>query len=199
MTKRTKTVVVTGAGGGIGYEICSVFAASGYRVVGLDILDDVRSQANIDEFVLADLGRFCREERYRAQLAAKIASAVGKSGLDALINNAAIQILGGVEEITAEMFSTSFDVNVTAPMLLTQSMIEQLESVQGSVVNVSSVHARATKPKFVAYATSKAAPVGLTQAMAVDLGPRIRVNAITPAATATPMLKCFTILALAAV
>jgi NAD(P)-dependent dehydrogenase (short-subunit alcohol dehydrogenase family) len=56
-------------------------------------------------------------------------------------------------------------------------------------VNISSIHARLTKPDFVAYATSKAALSGLTRAMAVDLGDRIRVNAIEPAAISTPMLK----------
>ena len=56
------------------------------------------------------------------------------------------------------------------------------------MVNVASIHANLTKPGFVAYATSKAALVGLTRSMAVDLGRRVRVNAVLPAATATPML-----------
>jgi NAD(P)-dependent dehydrogenase (short-subunit alcohol dehydrogenase family) len=56
------------------------------------------------------------------------------------------------------------------------------------VVNVASIHALSTKPRFVTYATSKAALVGLTRAMAIDLGPKLRVNAICPAATATQML-----------
>jgi NAD(P)-dependent dehydrogenase (short-subunit alcohol dehydrogenase family) len=63
-----------------------------------------------------------------------------------------------------------------------------LEKAKGSVVNIASIHAVATKPGFVCYATSKAALVGMTRALAVDLGPRVRINAINPAATATPML-----------
>ena len=54
---------------------------------------------------------------------------------------------------------------------------------------MSSVHATATKPGFIAYATSKTALVGLTRSLAVDLGPRVRVNCILPAATDTPMLR----------
>jgi NAD(P)-dependent dehydrogenase (short-subunit alcohol dehydrogenase family) len=66
--------------------------------------------------------------------------------------------------------------------------LADIERAKGSVVNIASIHAVATKPGFVCYATSKAALVGLTRSMAVDLGPRVRVNAINPAATATPML-----------
>ena len=75
-----------------------------------------------------------------------------------------------------------------APFLLTQFLLPKLESVSGSVVNIASIHAQLTKPQFVCYATSKAALVGLTKSMAVDLGPRIRINAICPAAVETPML-----------
>jgi NAD(P)-dependent dehydrogenase (short-subunit alcohol dehydrogenase family) len=60
---------------------------------------------------------------------------------------------------------------------------------KGCVINISSIHARLTKPNFVAYATSKAALSGMTRAMAVDLGGRVRVNAIEPAAISTDMLK----------
>src|SRR3546814_11034334 len=57
------------------------------------------------------------------------------------------------------------------------------------VLNISSIHARLTKPNFIAYATSKAALSGMTRAMAVELGARVRVNAIEPVAIDTPMLR----------
>ena len=82
----------------------------------------------------------------------------------------------------------TLDVNLLAPFLLTQALLNNLERGNGSVVNISSVHARATKPGFVCYATSKAALAGLTRALAVDLGSRVRVNSINPAAVITPML-----------
>ena len=60
---------------------------------------------------------------------------------------------------------------------------------RGGVVNIGSIHARTTKPGFVSYATSKAALIGLTQALAVDLGSKgVRVNVVQPAATQTDML-----------
>jgi NAD(P)-dependent dehydrogenase (short-subunit alcohol dehydrogenase family) len=57
------------------------------------------------------------------------------------------------------------------------------------VINIASIHALLTKPRFSAYATSKSALIGLTRALAVELGGRVRVNAISPAAIATPMLE----------
>jgi NAD(P)-dependent dehydrogenase (short-subunit alcohol dehydrogenase family) len=64
-----------------------------------------------------------------------------------------------------------------------------LEVAAGAVVNIASIHATLTKPEFVAYATSKAALVGMTRDMAVELGKRVRVNAICPGAIDTDMLR----------
>ena len=76
-----------------------------------------------------------------------------------------------------------------APFFLSQAFLSDLERNEGAIVNISSIHEKLTKPEFIAYATSKAALSGLTRTMAVDLGARIRVNAICPAAISTPMLK----------
>jgi NAD(P)-dependent dehydrogenase (short-subunit alcohol dehydrogenase family) len=68
-------------------------------------------------------------------------------------------------------------------------MLPLLEQAEGSVVNVGSVHEWSTKPGFVIYAASKAAIGGLTRSLAVDLGGRVRVNAVIPGAVDTPMLR----------
>ena len=72
--------------------------------------------------------------------------------------------------------------------LLIQGLLPELQQVEGSVVNIASIHATNTKPEFVCYATSKTALIGLTRSLAIDLGNKVRINAICPAATATPML-----------
>jgi NAD(P)-dependent dehydrogenase (short-subunit alcohol dehydrogenase family) len=81
------------------------------------------------------------------------------------------------------------DVNLISPFLLTQGFLSELENASGSVVNIASIHAQLTKPRFSAYSTSKSALVGLTRALAIELGGRVRVNAIAPAAISTPMLE----------
>ena len=109
--------------------------------------------------------------------------------LRCLVNNAAVQRLGATDAVTTEDWDLSLGINLVAPFLLAQAFLPELEANQGSVVNIASIHAQLTKPGFVVYATTKAALAGMTRALAVDLGSRVRVNAICPAAIATPMLE----------
>ena len=108
--------------------------------------------------------------------------------LKVLVNNAALQLLGSVPEISLSDWERTLRLNVTTPFRLAQAFLPELQSANGTVINVGSVHARATKREFVAYATSKAALHGLTQAMAVDLGGKLRVLCVAPAAVGTEML-----------
>jgi NAD(P)-dependent dehydrogenase (short-subunit alcohol dehydrogenase family) len=109
--------------------------------------------------------------------------------LAALINNAAVQIVKPSAALTTDDWNRTLNVNLLAPFLLTQALLDELTASHGAVVNISSIHAMQTKPGFVAYATSKAALNGLTRSLAVDLGGRVRVNSICPAAIDTPMLR----------
>ena len=97
-------------------------------------------------------------------------------------------MLNRTADVRVSDWDETLETNLIAPFLLIQSLLPDLERARGSVVNIASVHATATKPGFVCYATSKAALVGMTRVLAVDLGPRVRINCISPAATATPML-----------
>ena len=95
---------------------------------------------------------------------------------DALMNNAAVQILGGFDSLTRSDWQQTLRVNLLAPCIWKQALMPGLEAAKGSVVNISSIHARLTKKNFVAYATSRAALSDMTRAMAADLGGRVRVN-----------------------
>ncbi|MCU0394198.1 MAG: SDR family oxidoreductase, partial [Thermoflexibacter sp.] len=109
--------------------------------------------------------------------------------LDLLINNAAVQLLSPTETNALADWYETMNVNLTAPMLLSQLFLPMIEKEGGSIINIASIHQQLTKPRFVSYATSKSALVGLTKAMAVDLQGRIRVNCISPAAIETDMLR----------
>jgi NAD(P)-dependent dehydrogenase (short-subunit alcohol dehydrogenase family) len=109
--------------------------------------------------------------------------------LSVLINNAAIQILASTDTLSRADWRKTLDVNLLAPFFWTQVFLPELEEASGSVINISSIHAHLTKPSFVAYATSKSALSSLTRSLAVDLGGRVRVNAIEPAAIETEMLR----------
>jgi len=180
-------VVITGAAGGIGYTLVTVFRSAGYDVIATDCVTHPDSLP-CNSYIQADLGRFATDRAYAGDFLAKIRDLLEGNGLHALINNAAVQILGGAESLSRKDWQQTLDINLLVPFFLTQGLLPELEATTGSVINIGSIHARLTKKNFVAYATSKAGLAGLTRALAVDLGSRVRVNAIEPAAIGTPML-----------
>lgn len=184
MTK--PAVLITGSNGGIGIALSTAFSKAGYQVIGCDIAG--AAEGPCDSYLELDLREFARTEGYRKQKGAEIDSLLAAGKLNCLVNNAAVQHLGGAGQLAPELWSETLDVNLGAPFLLAQHLLPALEKAGGSVINISSIHAKQTKPGFIAYATSKAGLDGMTRALAVDLGGRVRVNSIAPAATETPML-----------
>lgn len=184
----TRWAVITGAVGGIGQALVETFSADGYKVIATDRVSQPES-LRCAHYLQADLAQTVSDETYANIVFAQIKAWLGQDGLHALINNAAVQIVGGVDNLNRQDWQTTLNVNLIAPFVWVQALLPELEQHHGSVVNISSIHAKLTKKNFVAYATSKAALSGMTRAMAVDLGSRIRVNAIEPAAIETEMLK----------
>jgi len=177
-------VLVTGASGGIGSAISAAFQRSGWRVVATD-----RDSATAgDAFIPADLERIATDDEYARDFHHKVMDALDGAPLAALVNNAALQILASASKLSAEDWQKTLAVNLIAPFRLSQAFLRELKAAKGTIVNIGSVHAQATKKGFAAYATSKAALHGLTRALAVDLGPDVRVVCIAPAAVATDML-----------
>lgn len=187
-TKQPRYALITGAAGGIGRALVQEFVANGCAVIATDKPPQPADMA-CTHYLQADLARTVSDEDYGNGVLAQVKAIVDSHGLHALINNAAIQILGGADNLTRSDWQQTLHVNLLAPFFWAQALLPELEAAKGSIVNVSSVHARLTKRNFVAYATSKAALSGMTRAMAVDLGSRVRINAIEPAAIATDMLK----------
>ncbi len=178
--------LITGAEGGIGRTLVDRFKESGFRVIGTD-LDGGSGRSDV--FIPLDLVNLVHQAEAQREFRARVRKIVGVSGLSALVNNAAVQILGSVRELEVTDLSRTLDVNVVAAFVLTKALLDDLILGTGAVVNVSSIHARLTKPAFVAYATSKAALSGLTRALGVEVGAQVRVNAIAPGAVQTPMLS----------
>jgi NAD(P)-dependent dehydrogenase (short-subunit alcohol dehydrogenase family) len=182
----SKTALITGALGGIGTALCKVFHEENWFVIGTDIrIKDAAPHCNFAMHI--DLDKLCKEESYKQEILKKVSSQT--SQLDVLINNAAVQLLDHTESIKLSDWYETMNVNLTAPMLLSQLFLPMIEKAKGSIINIASIHQQLTKPRFVSYATSKSALVGLTKAMAVDLQGRVRVNCISPAAIETDMLR----------
>jgi NAD(P)-dependent dehydrogenase (short-subunit alcohol dehydrogenase family) len=181
-----RSVLITGASGGIGEALCTAFRGAGWRVVATDFRRPAPPSA--DAFIDADLEKLALDDGALAAFKAQVQHALNGVKLAALVNNAAVQLLGSAESVSPKDWERTLRINLSAPFRLVQAFLGDLEATKGVAINIGSVHAQATKPGFVSYATSKAAIHGLTRALAVDLGPRLRVVCIAPAAVATPML-----------
>ncbi len=180
-----RNAVVTGAAGGIGRATCAEFAAAGYRVIGIDSREEVDLPCELLPFDVCD---FARADAACEEVCSRIQE-LTKGSLNALVNNAAIQIVSPIEEATPADWEAILQTNLLAPFWATRRLLPLLRAARGSVVNIASIHALSTRPGFTLYATSKGALVSLTRALALELAPEIRVNAVLPAATDTPMLR----------
>lgn len=177
-------IIITGANGGIGTALCTAYFNAGFSVIAIDIQDYIGHKYS-DKYIQMDADEYAKSEVYRAT----INLAFKDVNPSVLINNCATQLLGGFEEFSAEAWHTTMNVNLSSSFFLIQAFYKELVLNKGQVINIGSIHANQTKPKFFAYATSKAALVGLTNALALEFKGKITVNAISPAAIDTPMLR----------
>lgn len=178
-----KIVLITGAAGGIGSTTAKLFAAEDWLVIGVDINSN-DSLSDVDYFINADISNVKDSKRIFEYVAKK------EGHLDALVNNAAIQICKPLIETTPEEWDSVMTSNLRGVYLSVRNAYPLMRSIGGSIVNISSVHALATSANIAAYAASKGAILSLTRALAIELASdKIRVNAVLPGAIDTPMLR----------
>lgn len=176
-------VLLTGAAQGIGRVAAESFASEGWQVVAADYQPAEGYSENV-AFHLCNV----TEPGQVAELINTVRQEHGK--LDALVNNAAIQVCKPFIETSLEEWDAVMAVNLRAVFMMIQAAYPLLKAAQGSIVNVSSVHALATSSEIAAYAASKGGLLALTRALAIELAPEnIRVNAVLPGAVDTEMLR----------
>jgi 3-oxoacyl-[acyl-carrier protein] reductase len=179
-----KVAVVTGASKGIGAEIARQLAAEGAAVV----VNYASSKESADRVVASITSKGGKALALRANVAnkadiqrlfAETKAAFGR--LDVLVNNAGIYEFAPLAEVMPEHFHKQFDLNVLGLLLATQEAVKHFGRDGGSIINISSVVARAAPPNTSVYSATKAAVNAVTRSLAQELGPRrIRVNAINP-------------------
>jgi 7-alpha-hydroxysteroid dehydrogenase len=189
-----KVAIVTGAGRGIGRAIAEAFAE-----VGADVVCAARTTAQIEETAAA-VRRFGRralavecDVTERPQLERLIHQTLRELGrVDVLVNNAGGWPPRGWQRTNDKFLEGAFRFNVTQAFLLARMVVPAMrEAGGGSIVNVSSAISRLIDPGFIAYGTSKAALNYLTRALAAEVAPVVRVNAIAVGAVDTSALRPF--------
>jgi NAD(P)-dependent dehydrogenase (short-subunit alcohol dehydrogenase family) len=182
-----KLCVITGVSGSLGSALSTAFIDAGYSIFGIDIVEP-HNLKNI-EYYCADLNHIVNDQKEKEKLFKAINTWKAKSNISILVNNAAFQYLSSKHPIETDKLKHSFNVNLIAPYILTTHLSDDLEKTKGSVINISSIHARLTKPGFSFYASSKAALSMMTKSLAIDFGGKFRINCIEPAAIDTKMLR----------
>jgi NAD(P)-dependent dehydrogenase (short-subunit alcohol dehydrogenase family) len=166
-----KVALVTGGARGIGKAIATLLAARGWQVA----VADVRASAEFF-FLKCDVSR---EAAVRSCLN-RVIRRLGR--LDALVNNAGIAdpTTGPVERLKLAEWNRRIATNLTGAFLMAKHASPHLRRARGAIVNIASTRALQAEPGNEAYAASKAGLIGLTQALALSLGPAVRVNCVSP-------------------
>ncbi|HET6419939.1 MAG TPA: glucose 1-dehydrogenase [Geobacteraceae bacterium] len=181
MPLKEKVAIITGGAQGIGRAIAKTFLEKGCRTVIADIDleaggETVEEYSKIGkiEFIPADIS----SEKEIGKLIGMTAERFAR--IDVLVNNAGISANLPLENLQLEEWNRVIGVNLTGPFLCTKYAAPYLRQSNGSIVNIASTRAFMSEPGTEAYSASKGGIVALTHALAVSLGPDVRVNCISP-------------------
>jgi NAD(P)-dependent dehydrogenase (short-subunit alcohol dehydrogenase family) len=178
-TRIEKCALVTGGAQGIGLGIAQALAREGYQVVVADLDAEAGREAARTPglaFVRCDVSR-------ESSVRACVRAALRRFGrLDALVNNAGLAGPADppVERLALAQWNRRLAVNLTGALLMAKHCAPHLRRARGAIVNIASTRALQSEANNEAYSASKAGLVGLTQALAMSLGPQVRVNCVSP-------------------
>ena len=192
MRFKDKVVIVTGAAKGIGWGIAKVFSQEGAKVVVVDwdkengekTTQELRKAGGDSIFVKCDVSN---EDQVKAMIE-KTMQVYGQ--IDVLVNNAGVGVYKSFTDATMADWDLALNVNLKGQILCSRNVVPHMQAQgKGAIVNISSVHAFQTVNGVAPYATSKGGVFALIHAMAIDLAPTIRVNAIAPGWVYTPLIQ----------
>ncbi|MDT0180742.1 SDR family oxidoreductase [Microbacterium sp. ARD31] len=179
------TIVLTGAGSGIGQLLAERLTARGDRLVlvarDADRAEDLAAAHPGAAVIVADLAQ-------PASLAAAVAASDLPDGIDAVVHAAGIVDLGHVEDLTVDSWQDQLAVNLVSPAELTRLLLPRVRAARGQVLFVNSGAGLTAHPQWAAYAASKHGLKALADALrGEEAAHGVRVTTVYPGRTATPM------------
>lgn len=179
------TIVLTGAGSGIGQLLAERLTERGDRLVlvarDADRADDLTAEHPGAAMIVADLAQ-------PASLAAAVAASDLPDGIDAVVHAAGIVDLGHVEDLTVDSWQDQLAVNLVSPAELTRLLLPRVRAARGQVLFVNSGAGLTAHPQWAAYAASKHGLKALADALrGEEAAHGVRVTTVYPGRTATPM------------
>ncbi|HLK32570.1 MAG TPA: SDR family oxidoreductase [Terriglobales bacterium] len=186
---KNKRVLITGGASGIGAATAARFLEEGARVVVLD--RDVKAGERIQRELLGLSGVVNADVAHLEQVQAAFAQAVQTMGaVDVLINNAGISIRHNFLEITPEEWDKVLAVNLTGVFYVAQTAARHMmDKGSGMILQTASTNGMMGYPYYADYNATKAGVIELTRSMALELAPKVRVNAVAPGYVLTPMQR----------
>ncbi len=184
-----KRVVITGGAGGIGAATAARFLEEGAIVAILDCDSAACERIHAEQTGIA--GRFLADVADHGQVQDAFAAIVGDlGGLDVVINNAGISIRHKFIDITPDEWNQVVAVNLTGVFHVAQAAARQMMEHNGGVIlNTASTNGITGYPYYADYNATKAGVIELTRSMALELAPKVRVNAVAPGYVLTPMQR----------
>ena len=184
-----KTVLINGGSRGIGRELVRFFSAEGYKVAFT-----YKNSKNDAEELARETGALaiCADSACESEVNSAVELALAELGhIDCLINNAAISSFSVFTDLSLDGWNDTLAVNLTGPFLYSRAVIsDMLKRKQGRIINISSMWGLVGSSCEVHYSAAKAGLIGMTKALAKELGPSgITVNAIAPGVINTDMNK----------
>jgi NAD(P)-dependent dehydrogenase (short-subunit alcohol dehydrogenase family) len=173
MTQSPPVALVTGGARGIGAGVTARLAKDGWRVIVADREPSGAAPVG-GRYALCDVG----DEPSVSALLHSIGAT--EQRLDALVCNAGFMIRKPIGELSLAEWSSVLTTNLTSTFLLVRAAEKLLRAAKGAVVTIASTRARMSEPNTESYSASKGGLVALTHALAISLGPDIRVNCISP-------------------
>ncbi len=182
-----RRIIITGGASGIGQTTGHLFVTEGAQVALLDA-NTVGVAASAKSAGAIGLKADVTDAASVETAVAAAAKAMG--GIDGVVNAAGMFSFTPLADSTPEQWLRILAVNLMGPVLVTRAALPWLqEAPAATIVNISSVQALRPSPRVGAYVASKSGLLGVTRSLALELGPRIRVNAVCPGTIDTPMSR----------